>query len=159
MIQLIDMQSEIGTEGIESWPNWIRLNIFGRKKMLLYIRQMRAGIRAPIPYFHFHIPADIYSYIQYDNNSMHEIYIRSYIYSYIYQMQLISISYSPEKLVDSPRHLVSRIYILLNISSYIAGRYYPNNISFISRLNHICGCLRSYNFIIIGIRLISRWIL
>ena len=40
-----------------------------------------------------------------------------------------------------------RFAILLNISSFIAGRCYRNNISFKSGLNYTCGVLRSFNFV------------
>ena len=61
-------------------------------------------------------------------------------------MGMMPPSRSRNVLVVSPRNAVSRACILLYISSYIAGRRYPNSISLKFGLNYTCGVLRSFNY-------------
>ena len=93
---------------------------------------------------HTHTPTDTHSHTQYGN----EPYAKctcDYMHIHTRQMQLMPTSRSRNVLVVSPQHVVSRVCIFLNISSYIAGRRYPNNISFKSGLNYTSGVLRSFN--------------
>ena len=87
---------------------------------------------------HTHIPTDTHSYTQYGNKPYAKC-TRDHMHIHTHQMQLMPTSRSPNVLVVSPRQLVSRVCILSNLSSYIAGRRYPNNISLQSRLNYTCG--------------------
>ena len=93
---------------------------------------------------HTHTPTDTYSYTKYGNKPYAKC-TRDHMHIHTHQMQLMPTSRSRNVLVVSPRHVVSRVCILLYMSSYIAGRRYPNNLSFKSRLNYTCGVLRSFN--------------
>ena len=99
------------------------------------------------PQTHTHTPADTHSCTQYGNKPYAKCKCtHDHMHIHTHQMQVMPTSRSRTVLVVSPRHVVSRVCILLNTSSYIAGRRYPNNISRKSRLNYTCGVLRSFNF-------------
>ena len=135
--------------GVECWPVWVRLYVFGRKKkLLLRAHKTRAGTYTHTHTHtpsHTHTPTDTHSYTQYGNKPCAKCTC-DHMHIHTHQMQLMPTSRSRNVLVVSPRHVVSRVCILLHISLYIAGRRYPNNISFKSRVNYTCGVLRSYNF-------------
>ena len=95
--------------------------------------------RAPATtHTHTHTPTDTHSYTPYGSKPYAKC-TRFHMHIHTHQMQLMPTSRFRNVLVVSPRHVVSRVCILLDISSYIAGRRYPNNISFKSRLNYTCG--------------------
>ena len=134
--------------GVESWPVWVRLYLFGRKKSCCSV--LIRGAPAPTHtlthiYPHTHSATDTHSYTQYGNKP-HAKCTHYHMHMHTHQTQLMLTSRSRNVLVVSPRRVVSRVCVLLNISSYIAGRRYPDNISFKSRLNYTCGVLRSFNF-------------
>ena len=92
---------------------------------------------------HTHTPTDTHSYTQ-CGHKPYATCARDHMHIHTHQVQLMPTSRSRSVLVVSPRHVVSRVCILLNISSYIAGRRYPNSISLKFGLNHTCGVLRSF---------------
>ena len=117
------------------------------KKLLLRAHKTRAGTHThPHTHTPSHTPtpADTHSYTQYGNKPYAKC-TRDHMHKHAHQMQLMPTSRSRNVLVVSPRHVASRVCILLNISSFIAGRRYPNNLSLKSRLNYTCGVLRSFN--------------
>ena len=121
----------------------------GTKKLLLRAHKTRAGTHTHThthtpSHTHTLTPTDTHSYIQYGNKPFAKCTC-DHMHIHTHQMQLMPTSRSRNVLVVSPWHVVSRVCILLNVSSYIAGRFYPNNISFKSRLNYACGVLRSFN--------------
>ena len=121
-----------------------------QKKLLLRAHKTCAGTHTHTlthihPQTHTHTPTDTHSYTQYGNKPNAKC-TRDHTHIHTHQTQLTPTSRSRNVLVVSPRHVVSRVCILLNISSYIAGRRYHNNISFKSRLNYICGVFRFFNW-------------
>ena len=122
----------------------------GKKKLMLRAHKTRAGTHTHTlthihPHAHTHTPTDTHSYTQYGNKPYAKC-THDHLHMHTYQMQLMPTALSRNVLVVSPRHVVSRVCILLNISSNIAGRRYPNNIALKSRLNYTCGVLRSFNY-------------
>ena len=90
----------------------------------------------------------IFSNTQYGNKAYAKCtrdHIHIHIHIHIHQLQLMPTSRSRDVLVVSPRSAVSRVCILLYMSSYVAGRWYPNIISPRLGLNETCGVLRSFN--------------
>ena len=137
-VQLVDAQSGMGAAALTAGRFGIIYTFSeGKKSCCVLIR--RAPAPAPTltpiyPHTHTHTLTDTQSYTQYGSKPYAK-YLRDHMHIYIYQMQLMPTSRSRNVLVVSPRHVVSRICILLNVSSYIAGRRYPNHISFKSRSN------------------------
>ena len=120
----------------------------GKKELLLRAHKTRAGTHT---HTHTHTPSHTHPQththiLSMAINHMRNVHAIICIYTHTHQMQLMPTSRTRNVLVVSPRHVVSRVCILLNISSYIAGRRYPNNISFKSTLNYTCEVLRPFNF-------------
>ena len=93
---------------------------------------------------HTHTPTDTHSYIQYGNKP-YAMYTRSYAYTYT--PDAVDANFA---LAQCARRFAAAcglksLHSFIHVFLYIAGRRYPNNLSFKSRLNYTCGVLRSFN--------------